>query len=424
MVTLPPCSALTIVLSSPDASHYHEWMKLKKKPTVHMPSWSVDEATAVVPAVYPQRLMADGVTTIYPGRFKLYGGIARTVFSPDDDGRLEKELNTAVASCNLDTLYRSIETGERLGPLQQLLQYEVGSNADGTPDFRSATMDFASDEICERVMKEKEERGANEVVSFLASSAGKPDVAGMRGKVFERYAHGVLTAGGVFRARWEGDATHTDIYLKFPPSTQKGVVGDLTVLKKGEYARLLKSNFKTIDAARFPKHLFQMTVSPTHSINLLGLNAAMMDLGLIGKPGGAQQCALYFAVPPDIHPVYQHKPGSMVPADSTLPANISLMVLEIPLPELKAQTIGTAASSAATSTSALAPAAAGGKRKQRVEDADSLLPPAKKNVAVTKCDCTAGCKTGHCTCKKHGNKCGPRCHTTASPASAAACSNL
>ena len=99
-----------------------------------------------------------------------------------------------------------------------------------------------------------------------------------------------------------------------------------------EYARLLKKNFPTIDAARFLKHLFQMTVSPSHTMNLAGFNKAMKELGLIGE-GAAKPCILWFVVPPDVFPVYQHKPGSMVPAGSVLPANVTLAVLEIPLPE-------------------------------------------------------------------------------------------
>jgi hypothetical protein len=227
------CGALTVVLSSPDAAHYHEWLKLKKKPTVHMPSWSADEVTAVVPTIYPQRLLADGVTSMYPGRFKLHGGIARIVFSPDNDERLEKELISAVQSCHLDNLLQSITAGERLGPLQQLVDFVIGSNPDGTPDFRTASMDFASDDICERVMEEKEKRDANQIVSFLLSSAGKPDVAGMRGKVFEHWAHRVLAAGGDFRLRWENDAAHTDHTVHFPRSAQKGIAASLTTLAAG-----------------------------------------------------------------------------------------------------------------------------------------------------------------------------------------------
>jgi hypothetical protein len=81
------------------------------------------------------------------------------------------------------------------------VDYVIGSHADGTVEFRTATMDFASDAICERVMEEQKRRGDNEVVAFLVSSAGRPKVAGMRGKAFEHWAHRVLAAGGDFRLR-------------------------------------------------------------------------------------------------------------------------------------------------------------------------------------------------------------------------------
>lgn len=227
------CAALTVVLSTPDASHYYEWLKLTDKPTVHMPSWSSDEVTAVVPTVYPQRTLADGVSSIYPGRFKLYGGIASTIFSPDDDEHLEQKLTHAVQWCRLTDLLHSISVGTRLGPFQQLVEFVIGSNADGTPDFRTASIDFASDDICQRVMEEKEKRDANQIVSFLMSSAGKPYAAGMRGKVFEHWAHRVLAAGGDFRLRWENDAAHTDHTVHFPRSEQKGITESLTTLAAG-----------------------------------------------------------------------------------------------------------------------------------------------------------------------------------------------
>lgn len=229
------CAARTIVLSSPDDSHYHQWLKLKRKPAVYMPSWSSDEVTAVVPTIYPQKFLSDGITSIYPGRFKLYGGIARSVFSPDTDDRMKVELIKAVQSCNLTALFRSIESGERLGPLQQLIHYNVEwFQTDGTtPDFRTASMDFSSDEIADLIMKQKEVEEQSEVVSFLTSAAGKPVVAGMRGKVFERYAHRVLSAGGIFKYRWENDANHTAGFVSFPPMAQKGIVTTLATLAAG-----------------------------------------------------------------------------------------------------------------------------------------------------------------------------------------------
>jgi hypothetical protein len=151
-----------------------------------------------------------------------------------------------------------------------------------------------------------------------------------------------------------------------------------------------------------------MTVSPSHSINLAGLNKALTDLGLSRGPGPVQPCTLYFVVPPDVYPVYQHKIGCMVPSGSALPANVTLAVLEIPL------TAALALPVAGTT------AASGSKRK--AEDADTIAPVAKKAIDTT-CNCTTGCKSGHCKCLKHSNKCGSKCHTAAAPASAAACSN-
>ena len=159
-----------------------------------------------------------------------------------------------------------------------------------------------------------------------------------------------------------------------------------------------------------------MTVSPTHSVNLTGLNKAMTALALVGGPQRAPQpCLLYFAVPPDIYPMYQHKPGSMVPAGSDIPDNVGLIVLEIPLPEPVVR-------AAAASTSAASSASTMEKRKRKAEEADSLVPPSKK-VVDNKCDCFTGCSSGHCKCFKTGNKCGTRCHTAANPSSAAPCSN-
>jgi hypothetical protein len=139
----------------------------------------------------------------------------------------------------------------------------------------------------------------------------------------------------------------------------------------------------------------------------------MTELGLIGGAGPAQPCVLYFAVPPDVYPVYQHRAGSMVPSGSALPASVALAVVEIPLPEMQPQPDAAAAAAGA--------GGAGSKRK--AEDADTITPVAKK-AAETKCNCTTGCKTGRfCKCFRDGNKCGHRCHTGPSPAAASPCSN-
>jgi hypothetical protein len=67
-----------------------------------------------------------------------------------------------------------------------------------------------------------------------------------------------------------------------------------------------------------------MTVSPTHSINVDGLHQALTELGLVQS-----RCILYFVVPPDIYPIFKNP--SIVPSGKSLPDNVALMVLELPL---------------------------------------------------------------------------------------------
>jgi hypothetical protein len=142
-----------------------------------------------------------------------------------------------------------------------------------------------------------------------------------------------------------------------------------------------------------------MTVSSVHSVNLTGLNDAMNELRLIGGAGPDLPCVLYFVVPPDIFPTYQHKRGSMVPAGSNLPANVELAVLEIPLPQAQNVSAAAAGSDSCSSSS-----------KRTAVDANALEPPEKKAAISTSCNCAKGCQTAHCKCYKNGNRCSDSCH--------------
>ena len=287
----PRCAAITIVVSSPDPSHYGDWVKAK--PVFTMPVWSAEECAAVVPAIYPARPLPDG-TDESAARFKLHGGIARTIFSQETSATLQAQLEEAITACNLPAVVGSIDLSQKLpGATHRLLHYAVDET-----NYRSRTLIFATDDICERVMEKQEKEHSNDVVSFLIGAAGRKDIAGVRGKVFELHAHAVLPLGGEFKARWEDDEKHEELWMQFNASNRKGVVKDLSVLAdrvsrschpshslnwqcrkcsriitRGahmtltcvrvrvcvmfqEYARLLKPNYPVIDAALRPKHLF------------------------------------------------------------------------------------------------------------------------------------------------------------------------
>jgi hypothetical protein len=96
-----------------------------------------------------------------------------------------------------------------------------------------------------------------------------------------------------------------------------------------ELARLLKENFPTIDSAILQHlvHLFQMTVSKTHTVNILGLHNALQQLNVLNAPNFA---LLYFVVPPDVYPLF----ANPIPVGGTFPNNVHMIVLEMPLPEI------------------------------------------------------------------------------------------
>jgi hypothetical protein len=137
-----------------------------------------------------------------------------------------------IQAYNLDILLHSVQT-DTWNHSACLLQFVPGTNEDGSLDFTRATLDFGSNEICERLMSEQEFRDANSVVSFLARSVGYPSLAGMRGTMFESYAHKILAAGGEFRMRWASDSLHTDYQIGFGPSDQRGITQSLVELKEG-----------------------------------------------------------------------------------------------------------------------------------------------------------------------------------------------
>ena len=93
----------------------------------------------------------------------------------------------------------------------------------------------------------------------------------------------------------------------------------------------MKENYPTIDSAALQNlvHLFQMTISKTHTVNLRGLHNAMEQLKVLEGPKFA---LLYFVVPPDVYPVFANPTLVASGNHNALPNNVHMIVLELPLP--------------------------------------------------------------------------------------------
>lgn len=431
--------AKTIVLSSPNKQHYDGWLNEERNILrLFLPLWSLEEVRAVEPAVYPIQQSAqidsngnkmkdangaDIMVNKHEQRFQLFGGSARFIFSPLTDDVLLEELHNRIQTCNLPAVIKSASTNLKLVlPMQdvtwRLLRIEVEEDdAAGQPYYQSVKLDFISDYVLGRLVSRKENEYQNQLVELLreAGESVQSDTSSLRGKVFERYSLNQLAEGGVFRARWLKDPLHSDMWLSFSSVTQKGILNSLTGLHAGEMALLLKPNFRTIDGAirRHLVHLLQMTISKSHTINLLGLHSAMQDLNVINAPNFA---LLYFVVPPSVYPLFANPTPVTEGLHNALPNNVHLLVLEMSLPE----TVGSRRK---------APAAGPGGAVA-VIDSDSLVPPPS---VPTICNCNSsaqGCTavdphklTRHCACLKAFNKCCANCTCNTHVAAANPCRN-
>jgi hypothetical protein len=73
-----------------------------------------------------------------------------------------------------------------------------------------------------------------------------------------------------------------------------------------------------------------MTISKTHSVNLLGLHTAMQQLNVGNAPNFA---LFYFVVPTEVYPVFANPTPVAEGGHNALPNNVHFLVLEMPLPD-------------------------------------------------------------------------------------------
>ena len=143
-----------------------------------------------------------------------------------------------------------------------------------------------------------------ELLAFL--STPNADAASLRGKLFEQYAHRCLCGGGTFEIRQlpktddneeeEEEGEEEAETLTLPPNQEK-LLTEISTLSSEEagYNRPVSKNFCAVDSIirnlDGVSHLFQMTVSSSHSINKKGIE------NLVGFL--EREIHFYFVLPPD-----------------------------------------------------------------------------------------------------------------------------
>lgn len=277
-------AAKTILLSSPRRD---VWYKFSDDhcDIRYMPIWSYEEIELCRGALFDHLLPAE-VKSLY-GK---WGGIPRYILENADKAFQQSKLDSAITAVDLDLLVKAIGNPEVSdAATHRLLHLNVAD--DGTIHYL-----FASEYVADQVYLQLYTRKRDELIQFLGVSQGVGDVGVLRGVLFERHAHAVISNGGTFQIRELHDPNFNDSppRIQFPASTQRLFDSDSEVqLSDGYYYRPRINNYESVDSFKTPNLLFQMTGARKHPCKQVGIHKV---LNLLGNPVSP---LLYFIVPED-----------------------------------------------------------------------------------------------------------------------------
>ncbi|CAG8633005.1 4985_t:CDS:2, partial [Paraglomus brasilianum] len=167
-------------------------------------------------------------------------------------------------------------------------------------DFGKMCLAFASDEIARLLIRQTQLEDNVKVIRFLDSTANYSDAGGIRGKLFELFAHERLQKGGVYEIRHlenAKNATPATTTRVTYPAWELNEYTDNNI-KKGVYNLPLSKNNETVDSLVLDEHnrdafLFQMTVNEHHGAKVNGLKSLESFLS------NYERISLIYVVPRD-----------------------------------------------------------------------------------------------------------------------------
>lgn len=311
--------ACTLIFSSPrDDRVFQRFLNEPHATKKFMSVWKETEITRCWELLYA---VNDGASSpdmsldAVMERFTKWGGIPRYVLEktgPDHQQRLQE----AISGANLSSLARSV--GDVSTNQQSLRILHIVRNTNFDKDY----ITFASKYVSDEVFNTQFARSKLEVELFISATKGSPELASVRGIIFERFAH-VLIAGQKrrpLRARYLGiDGGETDI--AWPEMERRSFASAQSLAEllaeAGAGATLyLKPtviNFPAIDAIVPGQALLQMTVSLRHGLRSGAAFQSFWDgvLAIGSKERGDNAMttfsaatlipAIYFVVPEDIY---------------------------------------------------------------------------------------------------------------------------
>jgi hypothetical protein len=282
-----PADAKTILVSSLRREIWKEFVKDRCQMRF-MPIWSLDEIKNCRAKLF-DRLSEDEVVRLF-GR---WGGIPRHVLENARNVVYHTELDAAVDAVDLNLLLNAIGNAQAANDASHRLVH-----MDVEDDFITRSYRLGSTYLSDKVYAKLFDKKRAELMDFLATSQGVGDVAVLRGILFERHAHRIISNGGEFQIRELHDSdpnpedSHMPMTQVFPRLEQLVFEEDAQVQASTDrYFRPRIDNYKSVDAFVKPAFLFQMTCAKTHPCKQAGIHKV---LNLLGNP---KDPILFFVVP-------------------------------------------------------------------------------------------------------------------------------
>jgi len=277
--------AFTVVTSSPNPRNYQQFAKSIKGKIRYIPVWTWDEIEKIIP---------ENDKTVIRKRFEIFGGIPRYLFSDEEDNK--NQLDEAINNLDIKELERSLGGAAALKSIShKVIQYDVE-----LPDYRKTTIKFSSSYVESKVTEKLLEKSEKDYISFLHYSKSYPNIATVRGSMFERYGHNKLPKGGKYTMKNFSDGKVCDIDFpmemdtKYFSSSKEGKL--ISNFQNMIYYRPKEQNFEGFDSVIGIEdliYIFQFTVSETH-------NVKMKNLKRLVEEQKGKNIFLCFVVPDDI----------------------------------------------------------------------------------------------------------------------------
>ncbi|EHS62640.1 uncharacterized protein PGTG_22635 [Puccinia graminis f. sp. tritici CRL 75-36-700-3] len=302
----------TLLVTSPQHNHYHQFLKDDNSKLLYMPPWSYEELQTCKAILYPDEQILP--TALMDRVFEWYGGVPRYVLARastefkrkggNEDAAFEEVNQSLTEAINRGGIMDVIKAYQAETPDGQYSHRVVHIFSHPSGELTRFHLSWASDQVATEMSKRYEQELRINILNLLRDC---PDGSNFRGMLFEMHAQNVLQEGGTFQVRplGEGDPrSGQNIKITFPVAERRTFKTYEEVdLRTDVFWRPCSATLASIDSLRGPANFFQITVSNTHPIKHQGLSKA---LELVDKSESSRR--LYFVVPSNIYSTYKHQP--------------------------------------------------------------------------------------------------------------------